>query len=108
MNYIGNIIEYSYSVGESYSVKFEEDSCTWLCTEGAWKGSTGKEQYSAVEVSDNVLFVSWLENNGEVVSLVINFNNMTIHCSYVDPDQNRHQWVGSVSHWGPICSSKCQ
>ncbi|MDX1279582.1 MoaF-related domain-containing protein [Shewanella colwelliana] len=102
MKYLGKMVEYSYEVGEAYSIKFSQNHCTWLCTQGNMKGATGDELYSATEVASNVLFVSWLEGNGEVVSLVLNFDEMRIYCSYVEPAQGRHQWEGTISYWGPI------
>ncbi|MDG3086516.1 phenolic acid decarboxylase [Vibrio hannami] len=100
MEFLGNTVEYSYESGEAYSVTFDQNHCTWLCTKGSMQGSTGNEQYSAVEVAPNVLFVSWLEDSGEVVSLVLNFNAMKVYGSYIDPASGRHQWEGTISYWG--------
>jgi phenolic acid decarboxylase len=101
MELVGKALEYEYDHGETYQVVFHDNSATWTCLAGPYAGATGTESQDAVEVAPNILFVSWLEETQEVVSLVANLNNMTIFCSYV-LENKRHQWQGRIKYFGPV------
>ena len=93
---IGKAIEYTYSIGDSYRVELTETGATWTALSGSAAGSTGTEVYDYAEVAPNVFMITWLESSAEVVTLVANLNEMTIHCSYVY-EKERHFWQGKIN-----------
>lgn len=93
---IGKRLIYEYDNGETYMLEFEVNTLTWTCIAGNAKGFAGKEKYDFVEVAPKILFVSWLESNREVVSLVFNLNTKQVFCSYVY-EMEKHQWKGKIT-----------
>lgn len=92
---IGKTIEYQYENGDSYRVELTAEKATWTALSGSAAGATGDEDFDCVEVAPNVFMIGWLESSGEVVTLVVNVDQMTIHCNYVY-GQTRHFWQGKV------------
>ncbi|PWJ42422.1 phenolic acid decarboxylase [Sediminitomix flava] len=92
---IGQTLIYEYDNGESYKLEFEESTLVWTCLAGVAKGHSGIEKYDFVEVASEIIFISWLEQSREVVSIVFNLNTMKVFCSYVY-EINKHQWKGKI------------
>ncbi|MEM8860746.1 MAG: phenolic acid decarboxylase [Chloroflexota bacterium] len=92
---IGKTIEYQYENGDSYQVELTEAKATWTALTGSAAGATGDEDYDCVEVAPNIFMIGWLESSGEVVTLVVNLDEMAIHCNYVY-EKDRHFWRGKV------------
>ena len=86
---IGKTIEYQYENGDSYRVELTAEKVTWTALSGSAAGATGDEDYDCVKVAPNVFMIGWLESSGEVVTLVVNRDEMTIYCNYVY-GQERH------------------
>lgn len=95
----GKILRYEYENGEAYQILFHENSATWTSLAGTAAGMSGTEQHDVIEVASNVLFVSWLESSGEVVSLVANLNTQRVYVSYVY-ENTRHFWKGEIKYFG--------
>ena len=82
METTGKILEYVYENGESYRLLFGIKTVTWKCLAGSAAGSSGTNSYDAIEITPNILFISWSKDDGEVVSIVANFQNDILHCCY--------------------------
>ena len=73
MEVTGKILEYELGNGERYRLLFGIKTVTWECLAGSAAGSSGADSYGAIEISSNILFISWSTDYGEVVSIVANF-----------------------------------
>jgi len=82
METTGKILEYEYENGESYRLLFGIKTVTWECLAGSAAGSSETNSYGAIEITPNILFISWSKDDGEVVSIVANLQNDILHCCY--------------------------
>jgi len=80
MEITGKILEYEYENGERYRLLFGIHTVTWECLAGSAAGSSGTDSYGAIEITPNILFISWSMEYGEVLSIVANFQNDILHC----------------------------
>jgi len=80
MEITGKILEYEYENGERYRLLFGIHTVTWECLAGSAVGSSGTDSYGAIEITPNILFISWSMEYGEVMSIVANFQNDILHC----------------------------
>ena len=80
---IGKTYEFNYSDEYVYHIKFESDSTVnWKLVKGEFQGATEEtDKYIATQVSENVLFVSWVEKSelGYCNIMDFNTNNLTTH-----------------------------
>ena len=80
MELAGKILEYEYDNGERYSLLFGIKTVTWEYLTGTAAGSSGTNSYGAVEITPNILLISWSTDDGEVVSIAAKFQNTILHC----------------------------
>ena len=80
---IGKTYEFNYSDEYVYHIKFESDSTVnWKLVKGEFPRATEEtDKYIATQVSENVLFVSWVEKSelGYCNIMDFNTNNLTTH-----------------------------
>jgi len=82
---IGVEIQYTYSEGNEYAVKFENDGLSYQYKSGSkpekwW----GKFEYNHIITENHEHFVSWFEPGyGDYVTLLINFENEIIYGSAI-------------------------
>lgn len=95
MEITGKILEYEYENGERYKLLFGINTVTWECLAGSAAGSSGPDSYGAIEITPNILFISWSMEYGEVVSIVANFQNDILHCCYTH-EGIRHFRKGNI------------
>jgi phenolic acid decarboxylase len=96
---VGKTMEYGYENGDAYRILFGDKTITWKCLAGLGAGESGTEFHDAVEVAPNVLFVSWVADNGESLSMVANLEQKIIHFNSVY-HQIRHFWRGKITYFG--------
>ena len=80
MEIIGKTLEYDYENGERYRLLFGIKTVTWECLAGSAAGSSGTDSYGAIEITPNIIFISWSMEYGEVMSIVANLQNDILHC----------------------------
>ncbi len=95
MEVTGKILEYEYENGEKFRLLFGIKTVTWECLAGSAAGSSGTDSYGLIEIAPNILFISWSKNDGEVVSIVANFQNDILHCCNTHIG-TRHFWKGNI------------
>jgi len=88
----GTNITYNYTSGRSYNVKFEEEGVSYRYLTGSqpvkWWGPF---PYKAFEVENNVYLASWFEKeDGDYVTLLINFNNNILYGSAIIAGKTVH------------------
>jgi phenolic acid decarboxylase len=89
---------YTYSGGNAYAVKFEEDGLSYQFRSGAapekwW----GKFDYNHMLTAKNEHFVSWFEPSyGDYVTLLINFETNTIYGSAIIKGKTVHFQQGKI------------
>lgn len=71
------------SYGETVEVVFEEHKCTYLGLKGKFKGESEGSACGQKEIAPGIYFVSWLESSGQMVTLVINSDAMTVNSSFL-------------------------
>ena len=96
---VGQTMEYGYENGDAYRILFGEKTITWECLSGLGAGEYGTEFHDAIEVAPNVLFIAWVRDNGESLSMVANLQQKAIHCNSVY-HQIRHFWSGKITYFG--------
>lgn len=78
----GQRFEYTYENGIAYTISFEcEQTLRWEAVAGPDAGESAIEMYDSVEVAPNIYFITWLEENGTVVSQVADYNQMIVYTS---------------------------
>ena len=80
MEVTGKILEYEFGNGERYRLLFGIKTVTWECLAGSASGSSGTDSYGAIEITPNILLISWSMVDDEVVSIVANFQKDVLHC----------------------------
>lgn len=82
-NIIGKTYEFNYSEEFVYQIKFESDSIVnWKLIKGEFPGATQEtDKFISTQISDNILFISWVEKSGLGYANVMDFNtnNLTTH-----------------------------
>jgi len=78
------------------TLKFLYDQAQSLA--GSAAGSSGTDTYGAIEITPNILFISWSMENGEVMSIVANFQNDILHCCNTR-EGKRHFWKGNIKRF---------
>lgn len=80
---IGKTYEFNYSEEYVYHIKFESDSTVyWKLVKGEFPGATQEtDKYISTQISENIIFVSWVEKSGLGYSSIMDFstNNLTTH-----------------------------
>jgi len=94
----GTNITYNYTSGRSYNVKFEEDGVSYRYLSGSkpekWWGPF---PYKAFKVDSNVYLASWFEkDDGDYVTLLINFNNNTLYGSAIISGKTVHFYGAKI------------
>ncbi len=75
---IGQTIAYSYG-SDVYHLTFDTDTTLhWEAIVGNEKGLKGTEKYSSDWIDNNLLFITWAENNGTGVSQILNFKKGSV------------------------------
>lgn len=95
MDIAGKLLEYEKENGESFKLLFGIKTVTWECLSGTAAGSSQTNSYDAIEITPNILFISWSMDDGEAVSMVVNFQNNIVHCCNA-LDSNRNFWKGNI------------
>lgn len=80
---IGKTYEFNYSEEFVYHIKFESDSTVnWKLVKGEFPGASEEtDKFISTKISDNVLFISWVEKSGLGYSNIMDFNTniLTTH-----------------------------
>jgi len=95
MEVTGKILEYEYENGGRYRLLFGITTVTWECLAGSAAGSSGTDYYSVIEIAPNILFISWSKNDGEVESIVVNFQKDILYCCNAHEDTIDF-WKGNI------------
>jgi hypothetical protein len=98
MDITGKILEYEYENAERYKLLFGINTVTWECLAGSAVGSSGTDSYGAIEITPTILFISWSMDDGEVVSIVANFQNDILHCCNTR-EGRRNFWKGNIKRF---------
>ena len=79
----GKIIEYNY--GEDiYRIEFKEGGrLKWECVAGEEKGRAAFEEYVITKINDQSFFISWVEEEGTIVSQIIDLEEMKVNTYFV-------------------------
>ena len=78
----GHQFKYTYDNGVAYMVAFESDqSLHWEAIAGPDRGRSATETYDSVQVAPNIHFITWLEEDGTVISQVADYNQMIVYTS---------------------------
>ncbi len=95
---IGVETHYTYSGGNEYVVKFEEDGLSYQYRSGsAPEQWWGKFQYNHMMTDKNEHFVSWFEPGyGDYVTLLINFEDDLIYGSAIIKGKTVHFQDGTI------------
>ena len=98
MDITGKILEYEHETGERYKLLFGINTVTWQCLAGSAAGSSGTDSYGAIEIIPSILFISWSMDDGEVVSIVANFQNDNLH--FCNTHEGKRQfWKGNIKRF---------
>ena len=100
MKFAGKVLEYEYVNREVYRLRFGNNSITWECLADSAAGASVTESSDAVEIAPNVLFISWFDDNGELVRIVANLEKKILHCTHVYQG-TRLFWRGTIRYFGP-------
>lgn len=80
---IGKTYEFNYSEEYVYHIRFESDSkVNWKLVKGEFPGATEEtDDFIFTKISDNIIFVSWVEKSGLGYSSIMDFSNnkLTTH-----------------------------
>ena len=98
--FAGKVLEYEYVNGEVYQLRFADKTVTWECLAGSAAGSSVTQPFDAVEITANVLWINWLDQNGELVRIVADVEKKIAHCIYVYQGTRRF-WRGTIKYFGP-------
>ena len=98
MDITGKSLEYEYENGRRYRLLFGIKTVTWECIAGSATGLSGTDSYGTIEITPNILFISWSTDDGEVVSIVANFQNDILHCCSTR-EGKRHFWKGNIKRF---------
>ena len=91
MNRVGCKFRYHYDSGDVIEVHFETESLAhWICVAGQIRGQGGTENYLASNIAPGIELISWVEDNGCVMTLASNFNTMTYVSSIAMPGRPLH------------------
>ena len=91
MDIAGKLLEYENENGENYRLLFGIQTVTWESATGSADRSFGTNSYGAIEITPNILFISWSMDDGKVVSMVADFQKSVLHCC------NTHE--GKINFW---------
>lgn len=82
---LGVTLNYSYTGGNSYAVKFEKEGLSYQYrTGGSPEKWWGKFKYNHLLTEENEHFVSWFEPGyGDYVTLLINFDKKVLYGSAI-------------------------
>lgn len=95
MEITGKILEYEYENGDRYRLLFGMKNVTWECLAGSAVGSSETDSYGAIEITPDILFISWSKNDGTVVNIVTNFQKNILHCCNAH-EGTIHFWKGNI------------
>ncbi|MCD9856817.1 phenolic acid decarboxylase [Epilithonimonas sp. JDS] len=83
---IGKTYEFNYAEKYVYHIKFKSDSTVqWKLVKGEFPGTAEEtDKYIATQISEDILFVSWVEESGFGYCNVMDFNtnNLTTHARH--------------------------
>ncbi|NOQ70594.1 MAG: hypothetical protein GQ574_01250 [Crocinitomix sp.] len=96
---LGVILQYTYSEGNEYAVKFEAEGVSYQYRSGrspeVW---FGKFPYNHMITESNEHFVSWHEaDKGDYVTLLINFDTNTLYGSAILSAKKVHFQKAEIS-----------
>lgn len=78
----GHQFKYSFDNGVAYEVIFESDqSLHRKAIAGPDQGMSATQMYDSVQVAPNIHFITWLEEDGTVISQVADYNQMIVYTS---------------------------
>ena len=88
----GTNISYSYTGGRSYNLKIDAIGISYQFLTGSKpKKWWGPFPYKAIEVEENVYFLSWYEDGyGDYVTLLIYFDKNILYGSAIIPNKGTH------------------
>ena len=97
----GTDITYHYSSGRQYNVKFTAGGASYRYLSGSkpnlWWGPF---PYQAIQVEQEVYFLSWFEQGyGDYVTLLVNFNEKSIHGSAILRGEEVHFHKAQLVDW---------
>ena len=75
----GKVIEYAYDDGWQYRVRFSPGRIDYEVVGGPFAGRTSWQDAEYADIATHVYMVAWYEENGAVVTAVLNVDAMTIH-----------------------------
>jgi len=70
--------------GETIELVFEEGAGTYTGLHGKYKGVTERAACGQREIAPGIYFATWLESDGQVVTMVINTHARTVTTSFLD------------------------
>ena len=79
---VGHRFEQVYDTGVTYLISFEcERTLRWEVVTGPDAGRSAIALYDNVRIAPNVYFITWLEEDGTVVSQIADYNQMIVYTS---------------------------
>ena len=96
MEVTGKIMEYEHENGEAYRLLFGLECVTLECISGLAAGSIRTMSCGASEIESNVLFIGWLEEDRDAVSIVADLEKKKLHGWHLNQG-GRNFWRGKIN-----------
>ena len=78
----GHRFEQVYENGVTYLISFQcERTLGWEIITGPDAGHAATRFYDSVQIAPNIYFITWLEEEGVVISQVADYNQMVVYTS---------------------------
>lgn len=94
---IGCCFEQNYDTGVTYLISFEcARTLRWEAVAGPDAGQSRLVPYDSVQIAPNLYFITWPEEDGTVISQVIDYDQLVVYTSLAC-DGNLIMLTGTVT-----------